>query len=216
MHALRATVLRVLRYRVLVAALLVLGGGEAAQAQYVGTLPKFITYKPGTYQTADAGWHAGQLYTDLGNMLRVRNPDDKRVVEYTSADVRQFVIENDTFMVVRNVDLPSRRVASAFAKHLYRCGEFSLLDYRTSPLVTGFLAPSYPNQESVLLVQPRAGAAVRVPSGRGAFEQAMLPLFGTCPEVADNIKRGKWGRQHMKNILLAYAQWQQTSNKPAE
>ena len=70
--------------------------------------------------------------------------------------------------------------------------------------------------ENSWLIQPRTGPIVRVPGTRRAFEEAMLPLFGDCPEVAEKIKHGKWGRQHMQKVLLAYQQWQQTTSNPSK
>lgn len=198
--------------------------GTQAQIRPVVS-PGIVSYKPGSYQLLDGKWYAAQLYTYSSDAVRVRNPTNKFTVELGPDEVRQFVLEQDTFSVLLNVPIPGQReVMRGFAKNLYRCGDFRLLEFRhtPSPASSLFTAPRPLNVRvatpivSSLLVQPRGGNAVRVPSSRGAFEKAMLPLFGECPEVAEKIRRGKWGQQHMKNILLAYAQWQQTSSKPSE
>ncbi|RYU81562.1 hypothetical protein [Hymenobacter persicinus] len=192
--------------------LLVLSAGSV-QAQYSNyALPKIIKYQPGSYQLADGSWHGGQLYPDQGEHLRVRNPDDKKITEYQPLEVKAFVVEGDTFSVIRNIDISARRrVASAFAKQLYRCGNFTLLDFEhgAAGAATVMLGGQTPQNDLVL--QPRLGDAVRVPASRGAFEKTMLPLFGDCPELAQKIKAGKVGRQHMKSILQTYARWQQTA-----
>jgi|GEM_PF-6437274 len=182
------------------------------QAQYTNTIvPKIITYHPGRYQLADGVWHAGQLYADGSEHLRVRNPDDKKITEYQPVEVQMFVIADDTFNVVHGVDISARRrVSSAFAQRLYHCGDFTLLDYEGSAVGAMTLVVGAEKQ-NLLLVQPRVGDAVRVPAARQAFEKAMLPLFGACPELAEKIKAGKVGRQHMKSILLTYSKWQQST-----
>jgi hypothetical protein len=189
-----------------------LGAGQARAQSTNSVLPKIVTYKPGTYQLADGSWHGGQLYADQGEHLRVRNPNDKKITEYQPVEVQAFVVANDTFSVIRGIDISARRrVSSAFAKQLYRCGNFLLLDFEHGSTGAATLLMGGETEQNDLVVQPRLGDAVRVPATRGAFEKAMLPLFGDCPELAQKIRAGKVGRQHMKSILQAYARWQQAT-----
>ncbi|MBG8552520.1 hypothetical protein [Hymenobacter guriensis] len=190
---------------------------SSAQAQYGNNaLPKIITYKPGVYQLQDGSWHTGQLYADAGEHLRVRNPNDKKITEYQPIEVQTFVLANDTFRVVRGVDISARRrLSSAFARQLYRAGSFTVFELEHGvPGAAGFLASGVTEQYS-LIVQPRTGDGVRVPAARGAFEKAMLPLFGDCPELATKIKAGKLGKQHLREILTTYIQWQRTNSQPS-
>ncbi|QIX62338.1 hypothetical protein FY528_16530 [Hymenobacter lutimineralis] len=188
----------------------------SAQAQYGNNaLPKIITYKPGVYQLQDGSWRAGQLYADAGEHLRVRNPDDKKITEYQPNEVQTFVLALDTFRVVRGVDISARRrLSSAFARQLYRAGSFTVFELEHSvPGAVGVLALGVTEQYS-LVVQPRTGDGVRVPATRGAFEKAMLPLVGDCPELATKIKAGKLGKQHLREILTTYIQWERTKSQP--
>lgn len=204
----------------LLSTLLLISGcllGLSAQAQYQNAVvPKIITYKPGMYQLADGSWHTGQLYLEQAGQLRVRNPNDKVITEYQPVEVRLFTIEKDTFQVIRGVQISARRrLASAFAKQLYHYGNFTAFNlvHEATGVGAFMLASSGSTPAADLIVQGPTGDAVVVPGTRRAFEEAMLPLFGDCPEIAENIKRGKWGRQHMQKVLLSYAQWQQTAPK---
>lgn len=189
-------------------------GAFRAQAQYRNnSLPRIISYKPGQYQLADGSWRTGQLYREPGANLRVRNPEDKKITTYQPAEVRAFVIDSDTFRVVHEVDISARRrLSSAFACQLYRHGQYTAFSMEHA--LTGaaaYLGTGLETQPS-LVVQKENGPGVVVPATRGAFEKAMLPLFGDCPELAAKIKAGTVGRQHTRAILQTYTQWQQAGS----
>ncbi|MFD2786355.1 hypothetical protein [Hymenobacter rubripertinctus] len=182
----------------------------------VGTLPRIVVFKPGAYQLANGGWQPGQLFLEATGQLRVRQPDSKVATTYGPGEVTAFVLEADTFGVVRGVALTARRRLSAvFAQRLYHYGQMTAykLDYRF--VNTGASLATYGPGGSDLVVQPATGDAVIVPAGRGSFTQAMLPLVGSCPALADQIAKGKLGRQHTRQILQTYARWQQTTAEAA-
>jgi hypothetical protein len=178
-------------------------------------LPRIITYKAGTYQLADGNWQQGQLYNSSGDELRVRNPADKVVTIYHPAEVRAFVLQGDTFRVVRDVAVSARRrLSSAFAQQLFSRGSFALYSLENKNEGLGTMVVGTGMTTEALILQPSVGAGVRVPSSRGAFERAMLPLFGDCPELAEKIKAGQLSYKQMKQILVTYADWQRTSPQP--
>jgi hypothetical protein len=191
-----------------------------AQAQHDGTmagLPRIVNYKPGYYQLANGGWQAGEMYLETSGQLRVRPAESKATSIYQPGQVAAFVLKADTFGVVRNVTMPSRRLAAAFAQQLYHYGHFTAfkLDHRyIGEGDTTFGSNTVvPAGEVELVLQPATGDAVIVPAGRGAFTSTMLPLVGDCPELATQITKGKVGRQHMRQILQTYARWQKANSQ---
>ena len=174
-------------------------------------LPKIKTYKPGSYLLSDGSWQTGQLYFEVGRHLEVRQPDSKQRTEYLPGDVTRFVIEADTFGVARDVSINNRRRASRlFARQLYRTPYHTIYYYQAPENGSEFGFTG-----SFTIVQSAEGPAIRVPQGRGPFTEAMLPFFGACPELAEGIKRGKLGPQHVQRMAATYAKWQRSSATPA-
>jgi hypothetical protein len=170
---------------------------------------KVVTYKPGRYQLADGRWEAGQLYYEPGRHLSVRQPDTKVKTEYLPGDVTRFVIDADTFGVAHDLDITRhRRLAKIFGQQLYRTPLHTLYYYQVPEGSTNFTG-------NCTVVQPATGAAVRVPQSRGAFTDAMLPLFGACPEAAEGIRKGKFGPQHVRKLMTLYAEWARATNATA-
>ncbi|RAK63925.1 hypothetical protein [Hymenobacter edaphi] len=157
-------------------------------------------HRPGHFQLADGRWQAGELYYDGGEWVSVRQPGVDGRREYLPQDLRRFVIKADTFGVVDGYGPADRQGSTGvFGQELYRTPFHTLFSYRESE---GSMA--------VTLVQPVGGAAVSVPQGRKSFTTVMLRVFGDCPALAEDIRRGKLGPQHLKRIMATYAQWRRT------
>ena len=198
---------------------LAIGVAQAQTGIPMGTLPRIVNFKPGSYQLADGSWHLGQLFLETTGQLRVRQPESKVSTNYSPGEISAFVLEADTFGVVRGINITARRRLSAvFAEQLYHYGRITAfkLDYRfvgAGESLFGNIATVAPGGADLVL-QPIEGDAVIVPTSRGKFTEVMTPLFGDCPELADQIRKGKVGRQHTRQILQAYARWQQAVVPP--
>lgn len=173
---------------------------------------------PGACQLADGHWQSGKLRLEPSGHLRVQPTEGESNV-YQAGEIQSFVLKTDTFGVVHNVNTPSRRMAAVFAQKLYQYGQLTAykLDLRYTGVTETFLGmdTATPSYAMDLVLQPAAGDAVVVPTGRAAFTQTMLSLVGNCPELATQITKGKLGRQHMRQILQTYARWQQANPQPA-
>lgn len=209
-----------MRYYLLLLAAALLA--PAAHAQTPGMtsiiLPKIKNFKAGSYQLADGRWESGQLYFSPGRQLEVKQPDNKQRAVYGPTEVTRFVIGADTFGVATDLAVTSRRrVPQVFAQQLYRTPYHTVFYYQVpdKTLKSEFTEFDMDLTGSFTIVQAAGGASIRVPQGRGAFTEAMLPFFGSCPELADGIKRGKLGPQHVQRIAATYAKWQRTNAAPA-
>lgn len=202
--------------------LLLLGwgfGGGRVQAQTYSSgsvgLPRIVNFKPGSYQLAGGEWQPAELYLETSGELRVRPAGTKQVTNYRPGEVEAFVIKTDTFGVVRRLDMPAQWLDVVFAQRLYRYGQFTAfkLDHNYTGEGNYLLTrnPVVAAGVAELVLQPPTGDAIIVPTGPKKFVKVMLPLFGSCPELADKISRGKVGRQHTPQILQTYARWQQTN-----
>ncbi|OWP63588.1 hypothetical protein CDA63_08380 [Hymenobacter amundsenii] len=192
-----------------------------AQTYSSGTvgLPRIVNFKPGFYRLTGGDWQAAELYLETSGELRVRTAGAREATYYRPGQVEVFVLKADTFGVVRRLNASSRWLEAVFAQRLYRYGQFTAFkldhsytgegDYSLTrnPVVAAGIAE--------LVLQPPTGDPVIVPTTRGAFTRVMLPLFDDCPELADQIRRGKVGRQHTRQILQTYARWQQANPRPA-
>lgn len=195
---------------------------SAAQAQTPGMtsiiLPKIKNFKAGSYQLADGSWQSGKLYFAPGRQLEVKPPDTKQHLVYWPTDVRRFVIGADTFGVASDLTVTSRRrIPQVFARQLYRTPYHTVFFYQTPDhtLESEFTGVDAALQGNYTIVQATGGPSICVPQGRGAFTEAMLPFFGDCPELAEGIKRGKLGPQHVQRIAATYAKWKRASPAPA-
>lgn len=196
-------------------------GASIAQAQHSGTvgLPRIVNFKPGFYQLADGSWQAAELYLETSGELRVRPVDAKYATNYRPGQVEAFVLNTDTFGVVRKLNTSSQWLEAVFAQRLYHYGQFTAFkldhNYTGEGDYTFTSNPVVAAGNAELVLQSAAGDAVIVPTGRSHFAKTMLPLFGNCPELADKITRGKLGRQHTQQILQTYARWQQNTTPSA-
>lgn len=206
-------------YLLLLAAVLL---ASAVQAQTPGMtsiiVPKIKNFKAGSYQLADGGWQSGQLYFSPGRQLEVKQPDSKQRAVYWPTDVRRFVIGVDTFGVASDLTVTSRRrIPQVFARQLYRTPYHTVFYYQApdKTLESEFTEFDVDLTGSFTIVQATGGPSIRVPQGRGAFTEAMLPFFGDCPELAEDIKRGKVGPQHVQRMAATYAKWKRANPAPA-
>ncbi|MCC3158101.1 hypothetical protein LJ737_12705 [Hymenobacter sp. 15J16-1T3B] len=163
-------------------------------------------HRPGSFQLADGRWQAAELYYEGGEWLSVRQPGVDGRREYLPQDVPRFVIKADTFGVVQGYGPADRQGgAGVFGQELYRTPYHALFSYREAE----------GDNMSLTLLQPLGGAAVSIPQGRKSFTNVMLPIFGDCPEVAEGIRRGRFGPQHVKRMMALYAQWKRTAGAAA-
>lgn len=158
-------------------------------------------HRPGSFQLADGRWQTGELYYEGGEWMSVRQPGVDGRREYLPQDLRRFVIKADTFGIIDGYGPADRQGSTGvFGQELYRTPYHTLFSYREAE----------GSNLAMTLVQPVGGAAVSIPQGRKAFTTAMLRVFGDCPALAEDIRRGRLGPQHLKRIMATYAQWRRT------
>lgn len=163
----------------------------------------------GSYQGLDGVWHQVQIegwendrvyMSDAGNTYQAYGP----------AELKRFVVLGDTIAAARDVAVPRRRflrrprtelLPALFGRQLYRGGGFQLLDYDSSRPATLTSALS-----SRLLLRRGTEAWQVLPTNTAKFNQRMLVLLGSDPELAAGLQTGQYRpRRDAAELLERYA-----------
>jgi hypothetical protein len=146
----------------------------------------------GSYQLLDGSWHKSSKLVFDGERLTVKDSTAGKQ-RFTSETVQQLVVEQDTFLVVRN--LPGRKVAPPKPDFLHSCvnrqGVRLLALYYSSGRPTYFL--SRPQVSMQLL-----------PAGKADFKTAMLAIVKDSPGLSMKIASGEMGRDDVVQIVQDY------------
>ncbi|MBD2715875.1 hypothetical protein KBK19_12590 [Microvirga sp. STR05] len=166
----------------------------------------------GSYQALDGQWYTVQI--DGWENDRVYLRDEGGVfAAYSPTDLKRFVYLGDTVVAADAVAMPRRRflrrpqprlVPAAFARQLYRGGGFQLLSYDPARPATLTTALS----SSMLLRSGNEPWQV-LPTNTVKFNQLMLTLLGTDPELVPGLQAGQYHlRRDAAQLLERYADWQ--------
>lgn len=163
----------------------------------------------GSYQGLDGVWHQVQIggwendrvyMSDAGHTYQAYGP----------TELKRFVMLGDTMVAAREVAVPRRRflrkprpqlVPALFGRQLYRGGGFQLLDYDPARPATLTTALS-----SRRLLRRGAEAWQVLPTNTVKFNQLMLVLLGSDPELASGLQTGQYRpRRDAAALLERYA-----------
>jgi hypothetical protein len=164
---------------------------------------------PGSYQGLDGRWHAVQI--EGWENDRVYLSDAGVAYQaFAPTELRRFVVLGDTIAAASTVAVPRRRFLrrprtvlhpAVFGRQLYRGGGFQLLDY--DPIRPA----SFSSGLSSYLLLRRGNEAWQVlPTNTRKFNQLMLVLLGSDPELASGLQAGQYRpRRDAAELLERYA-----------
>ena len=147
----------------------------------------------GSYQLPDGSWHKSNRLLFDGARLVVQDSSAGKQ-RFTSETVQQLVVEQDTFLVVR--DLPGRRVQPPRPDFLHSC--VNRQGVRLLALYSAAERPTY------FLVRPQKTMQL-LPAGKGAFKTALLAIVKDYPALSAKVANGKLGRNEAIQIVQEYA-----------
>ena len=174
-----------------------------AAQQAVPHLPP-TSFRNGSYLLKTGNWQRAKLLYDTQS-LRVSDADHKPddPLDFPAEQVQAFVIGRDTFMVVREVDIPrpTQHLRSAFVRQLYRRGGFQVCEY-----VAAQMPPESP-LAYMLLAQADKLAAV-LPPGNVGFRLALSKALQDFPALSHQLELDpNILPVQLPQLLSAYGTW---------
>lgn len=163
-------------------------GGYGARSQS-------LAYRDGagSYQLPDGSWHKASRLVFDGAKLTVKDSATAKQ-RFTSETVRQLVVQQDTFLVVR--DLPGRQVLPPRPDFLHSC--VNAQGVRLLALYYASERPTY------FLIRPHTSMQL-LPAGKAAFKTAMLAIVKDSPTLSAKVASGELGRNETVQLVQEYA-----------
>ncbi len=163
------------------------------------------SYTKGYYFDANNNKHTGLLKLNgMYSSLEFKTDEMQKPVKLSTQEVIAFVMEKDSFTVVRDYEVPygfsSTTISSSFAK-VIKTGEVTLYEVAT---VVGYHQNEAIIAGSYLLQKNNSDQVMRVPDGAGRFKKVLSDYFSESGIVSQQIKSGTFSHDHLLEIVDLY------------
>jgi hypothetical protein len=163
------------------------------------------SYLKGHYFDANNNKHAGLLKLNaVYSSLEFKTNEMQKPVKLSTQEVTAFVMEKDSFVVVRDYEVPygfsSTTISSSFAK-VIKAGEVTLYEVAT---VVGYHQNAAIITGSYLLQKNNSNQVMRVPDGAGRFKKVLSDYFSESGMISQQIKSGTFTHDHLLEIVDMY------------